>query len=115
MFPAERWRNIRPIMSPAFTSSKMKIIFDQMEANARQFCYYFLKQNTEVIDVELKDIFTRYTNDMIACTAFGLEIDSLKHQNNEFYAMGKSFANFEKSAALKFFLYGILTTPMKVF
>lgn len=33
----------------------------------------------------MKEGFTRYTNDVIATTAFGLEIDSLKHKDNEFY------------------------------
>lgn len=101
-------------MSPAFTSSKMKMIFNQMDQCARQFCNHFMIQNSDQIDVELKDIFTRYANDVIASTAFGLEINSLKETNNEFYVMGKKFANFDDNGTLKFFLYDVLTTPMKV-
>lgn len=101
-------------MSPAFTSSKMKIIFSQMEQCARQFSDYFLHQKPNLFDIELKDAFTRYTNDVIASTAFGMQMDSLKEQNNEFYVMGKSFANFADNGTLKFFLYDVLTTPMKV-
>lgn len=71
-------------------------------------------QSLDQIDVELKDIFTRYANDVIASTAFGLEIDSLKEANNDFYVMGKKFANFDDNGTLKFFLYDVLTTPMKV-
>lgn len=92
----------------------MKLIFDQMEQCARKFCKYFENDHTDLIDVELKDIFSKYANDVIASTAFGFKINSLKDPNNEFFAMGKRFANFEDFATLKFFLYDVLTTPMKV-
>ncbi|KAJ3645285.1 hypothetical protein Zmor_022951 [Zophobas morio] len=37
----------------------------------------------------MKDILTRFTNDVIANTAFGVECDSLGDRENEFYLMGK--------------------------
>lgn len=85
-----------------------------MEQCARQFCNHFMDQDSNKIDLELKDIFSRYANDVIASTAFGLKVDSLKEKNNEFYVMGKRMANFEDNSTLKFFLYDVLTTPMKV-
>lgn len=42
----------------------------------------------------MKDAFARYTNDVIASAAFGVKVDSLKHQNNEFYLMGKEATTF---------------------
>lgn len=36
----------------------------------------------------MKNIFSRYANDVIANCAFGIKCDSLNEKNNEFYAMG---------------------------
>lgn len=111
---AQKWKGLRPAMTPAFTSSKMKIMFNIMEECSRQFSSYFINQETDVIDVELKDIFTRYTNDVIASTTFGVQVDSLRDRDNEFYRMGKAFANFDGTAIFKVFFYSVFTTPMKV-
>lgn len=85
-----------------------------MEECSRQFANYFINQQTDVVHVELKDILTRYTNDVIACTTFGFQVDSLKEQNNEFYQMGKSFSAFDEYATFKILLYSAFPTLMKV-
>lgn len=58
----------------------------------------------------MKDFFTRFTNDVIATSAFGIHCDSLTQPTNEFYMMGKDAVNFGGSQALKFF--GFLISPM---
>lgn len=113
-FAADKWKELRTTLTPSFTSSKMKIMFNMMEECSRQFADYFKAQDSETIDVELKDIFSRYTNDVIASTTFGLKVDSLRERNNEFYSMGKAYANFNGAALFKIFFYSIFTTPMKV-
>ena len=47
-----------------------------------------------ILAVEMKDLFTRYTNDVIAMAAFGIECDSLSNPKNEFYVMGRDVTNF---------------------
>ena len=44
--------------------------------------------------MELKEFFTRYTNDVIATTAFGIGVDSLKQPKNEFFLKGQEATNF---------------------
>ncbi|KAK9874653.1 hypothetical protein WA026_005476 [Henosepilachna vigintioctopunctata] len=83
------WKNMRPKLSPSFTSKKIKSMFTLICQNADSFREYFMKKNGHIIEVDFKDTFTRYTNDAIASTAFGIEIDSLKDRNNEFYLMGR--------------------------
>ncbi|XP_053974933.1 cytochrome P450 9e2-like, partial [Hylaeus volcanicus] len=46
-------------------------------------------------NLELKDVFTRYTNDVIATCAFGVEVDSLADRDNAFYLNGKKATNFD--------------------
>ncbi|KAJ8955212.1 hypothetical protein NQ317_001065 [Molorchus minor] len=38
---------------------------------------------------EMKNVFTRFGNDVIATAAFGISVNSLDKPNNEFYLMGK--------------------------
>ena len=62
----------------------------------------------------MKDLFTRYTNDVIATTALGIGCDSLKDPANEFYSMGKLLTTFSGIAQLKFLGYSLSPTLMKV-
>ncbi|KAJ8916089.1 hypothetical protein NQ315_004455 [Exocentrus adspersus] len=90
----ERWREMRAILSPSFTSSKMRFMFGLMQESAETFVKHFLDKNEDVVTVELKDIFSRFTNDVIATTAFGIQVDSLGQPNNNFYLMGKEATDF---------------------
>lgn len=57
---------------------------------------HFLKvneQETKMI-LDVKDIFSRYTTDVIAICSFGIQVNSLKHPRNEFYKMGKEVMTF---------------------
>jgi hypothetical protein len=61
--------------------------------------------------LELKDIYTRCTTDVIATTAFGLKVDSLQDPTNKFYMMGQEATNF---GLMKWFFVLALPMIMKV-
>lgn len=88
-----KWKELRPLLSPAFTSSKMKLMYTLMDESALRFVQHFKNQDKNVLEVELKDTLSRFTNDIIATTAFGIECDSLKYKTNQFYLMGKIIAS----------------------
>ncbi|KAF5271170.1 hypothetical protein FQR65_LT17685 [Abscondita terminalis] len=90
----QRWRDMRAALSPSFTSSKMKMMFSLMSDCAEELTQHFRKLNQKLAEVEIKDIFTRFTNDVIATTAFGLKCNSLEEKNNKFYMMGKITPKF---------------------
>ncbi|XP_049818309.1 cytochrome P450 9e2-like isoform X2 [Aethina tumida] len=91
----QKWKNMRATLSPSFTSSKMKSMFTLISECANDFVEYFKKnQNQDIVTIEMKDTFTRFTNDVIATTAFGIKVDSLNDRTNEFYVMGKDMTNF---------------------
>ncbi|CAH1987051.1 unnamed protein product [Acanthoscelides obtectus] len=99
----QRWKEMRPILSPSFTSSKMRAMFLLMSDCAKRFTQFFADKNDEIVELEMKDSFTRYCNDVIATCAFGIECDSLRQPNNAFYLMGKRTTNFSSlSMQLKF-------------
>ncbi|XP_046423561.1 cytochrome P450 9e2-like [Neodiprion fabricii] len=101
----ERWRDMRSLLSPAFTSSKMKMMFKLVSQCGGDLADYLIaKASLEPIEVEMKDIFTRYTNDVIATSAFGITVNSLKDRDNEFYTMGKKATTFSGMKTIRIFI-----------
>ncbi|XP_069676308.1 cytochrome P450 9e2-like [Periplaneta americana] len=109
------WRDMRSTLSPAFTSSKMKMMFVLVSDCCQQFvnfldeCYEntpakdcIIKKDGDMLILELKDFYTRYTNDVIATTVFGLGVDSFRQPKNEFYTMGQKTLNFGSLRLLLF-------------
>lgn len=90
----DKWRHMRATLSPSFTSSKMKAMFHLMKECGESFANYFVQNPDATKEVDMKDAFTRYSNDIIASLAFGIKCDSLTDRNNEFYMMGKDATNF---------------------
>jgi cytochrome P450 family 9 len=64
--------------------------------------------------LELKDLYTRYTNDVIATAAFGIGTDSFKNPTNEFYMMGQKAFKIGYLRMMKFFGYLISPKLMQV-
>ena len=60
--------------------------------------------------IDMKDICTKYTNDVIATCAFGIKINSIKGPTNKFYIYGKEATNFRGVIRdIKFFFLSIFS------
>ncbi|KAL6425688.1 hypothetical protein ACFW04_009650 [Cataglyphis niger] len=101
----ERWRQVRSLLTPAFTSSKMKSMFKLMSNCAAEFSNYLAQMPTEKRKMEIKDAFTRYTNDVIATCAFGISVNSMENPDNKFYVYGKKATTFGAIAFIKMYIY----------
>ncbi|XP_044270810.1 probable cytochrome P450 9f2 [Tribolium madens] len=110
----EKWRDMRSTLSPSFTSSKMKIMFNLIDECAKEFVEYFRSKTSDTIELEMKDTLRRFTNDVIASTAFGLEINSLQDGKNDFLLMGEAATNFGYIRSLKFVLFTLSPTLCKL-
>nr|ARN17942.1 cytochrome P450-19 [Cephus cinctus] len=91
----ERWKEMRATLSPSFTASKMKFMFELISKTSKDFVTYLLEHPEETKSIETKDAFTRYTNDVIASAAFGISVNSMREKDNDFYIHGKEATNFE--------------------
>ncbi|CAH1974890.1 unnamed protein product [Acanthoscelides obtectus] len=114
----QRWREMRAVLSPSFTSSKMRNMFLLMSDCAEKFAKFFMSRTRygEVIEVNMKDTLTRYTNDVIATCAFGIEVDSLNNPDNSFYTMGKRATDFSSlGRRLKFMGYFLVPWLFRIF
>lgn len=111
----DRWKEARNLLSPAFTSSKMKAMYELMIKCADNFTTHMMEQAKNPKNVlATKDLFTRYTNDVIATCAFGIDVDSLKNPKNEFYKLGREATNFEGILSLKMFISRAFPQLMKL-
>ncbi|GBP50388.1 Probable cytochrome P450 9f2 [Eumeta japonica] len=91
----EKWRDMRITLSPAFTGSKMKKMVPFMNTVARNIVEY-LRTNIDGDvsgEVDVLDLISCYTNDVIASSAFGLEVNSVADKNNKFYTTGQRLSN----------------------
>lgn len=107
MLTGDKWRDMRTTLSPAFTGSKMRQMFEFVSECAIDLADYFMEQSTQGhrVERELKDVFSRYTNDVIASCAFGIKINSFTNQRNEFFVAGQRVREFTGAlAALKLVL-----------
>lgn len=83
----------------------MRQMFVLMHDCSKNFVQYLTSRNEDFMELELYDSFTRYSNDIIASTAFGIDCNSLKNKDNEFFVNGKSALDFSGIVkSLKFML-----------
>nr|WCC58099.1 cytochrome P450 [Pharsalia antennata] len=110
----ETWRQLRQTISPMFTTSNLKSVFDLMDNCARQLIDHLNDKKEDVIELELRDLFKRYSSDTIASIAFGIECNSFKDENNDFIRIGGELTNFGGLQKLKQLLYTINPTIAKL-
>ncbi|XP_015117660.1 cytochrome P450 9e2-like [Diachasma alloeum] len=97
-----KWREVRNLLTPAFTSSKLKGMFKLMSECAAAFADYLAERSHQKpLEIDSKDVFTRYANDLIGTCAFGVKVDSMRNPNNEFYILGRKATNFGGLNVLK--------------
>lgn len=101
MMRGQKWRDMRQTLSPAFTCSKMKMMFELIRECAMASTTHFTRETakTGACHVEIKEFFARYTNDVIASCAFGLKINSLEDKHNTFFETGSRLQNLGSKKA----------------
>lgn len=100
----EKWRKVRQLLTPAFTTTKMRTMFELITKVSAKFSRYVaddLRDNKT--EFEMKELFARYTNDVIATCAFGIEVDSMENKNNDFYKTARVVTSFSGWMMTKMF------------
>lgn len=116
LMKGQKWRDMRATLSPAFTGSKMRQMFELVADCAIGMANHFRNRadRGESINCEMKEVFGRCTTDIIASCAFGIKVDSLEHPDNEFNVVGKQFMKvMELSNLIKIMLIKKLPTISK--
>ncbi|KAJ9594886.1 hypothetical protein L9F63_013811 [Diploptera punctata] len=97
----EKWRFMRSKMTPTFTSVKMKNMLHLVQHCGEELVTCIDRLSTEAGgSVHVKDLTARYTTDVIASCAFGIESNSLRDPEAEFRRILRSIFQFSPRKAL---------------
>nr|XP_008121932.1 PREDICTED: cytochrome P450 3A24 isoform X1 [Anolis carolinensis] len=90
----EQWKRIRTVLSPNFTSGRLKEMFPIINHYGEMLVKNIQKkvENGEYIDT--KDIFGAYSMDVITSTSFSIDIDSINNPNDPFVTNIKKIVKF---------------------
>nr|ALX81394.1 cytochrome P450 [Liposcelis entomophila] len=86
----QKWRNLRIKLAPTFTSGRMKMMFPTMITVGEELVRVLNESVGDPDGVEVREMMGRYTTDVIASCAFGIEVSSLKNPDSEFRKMSKA-------------------------
>ncbi|XP_056416251.1 cytochrome P450 3A4-like isoform X2 [Hyla sarda] len=90
----EQWKRIRTVLSPTFTSGKLK----QMFPIVKQYGDLLVKNIQKKVDnkefVDMKNIFGSYSMDIVLSTSFSVNVDSLNNPNDPFVTNGRKLFSF---------------------
>jgi len=81
----QKWRDMRATLSPAFTGSKMRQMFELMNTVGQQVAVALTQQikNGGENSFEFRELSRKFAVDVIATTALGIEVNSFKDPKNE--------------------------------
>ncbi|XP_063852736.1 cytochrome P450 9e2-like [Scylla paramamosain] len=86
------WKAVRSVMTPTFSSGKVKQTLQLVKDCAKNLVTYFNKELEKGSSVfEMKDVYGMFTMDTIASIAFGVSSDTLNNTENEFSAAAVRF------------------------
>ncbi|XP_055304014.1 uncharacterized protein LOC129569305 [Sitodiplosis mosellana] len=85
----EKWKRARAQFSPAFTSGKLKGIFNTIVDCGKSLDKYVDRFANTDKSVEMRELFARFATNVIVSVAFGLDIDCIENPDNEFRKHGE--------------------------
>eukprot|EP00071_Canis_lupus_P041832 XP_022275389.1 cytochrome P450 3A12-like isoform X4 [Canis lupus familiaris] len=91
----EEWKRIRTLLSPTFTSGKLKEMFPIIGQYGDMLVRNLRKEAEKGKAISLKDIFGAYSMDVITSTSFGVNIDSLNNPQDPFVENAKKLLKFD--------------------
>jgi cytochrome P450 family 9 len=90
------WRDMRTTLSPVFTSSKMKMMFGLLSDQAREFLQFFVdraESGESLKNVDVLDVFARFTADGISTAVLGFEADCVRNRDSFIYKTARRMIN----------------------
>ncbi|KAK9981878.1 hypothetical protein ABG768_001401 [Culter alburnus] len=89
------WRRIRSVLSPSFTSGRLKEMFGIMKTHSQILVQNLGKSATRGESVDIKEFFGAYSMDVVTSTAFSVDIDSLNNPKDPFVTNIKKMLKFD--------------------
>ncbi|KAM9013524.1 cytochrome P450 3A9-like [Ara ararauna] len=91
----EQWKRIRTVLSPTFTSGKLKEMFPVIKHYGEILVKNVQKQVEKNNSIPVKDIFGSYSMDVVTSTSFGVNIDSMNNPKDPFVREMRKLVKFD--------------------
>ncbi|XP_052628251.1 cytochrome P450 3A9-like [Harpia harpyja] len=91
----EQWKRIRTVLSPTFTSGKLKEMFPIMKHYGEALVKNVQKRVEKDNSLPVKDIFGSYSMDVVTSTSFGVNIDSMNNPKDPFVREMQKLVKFD--------------------
>ncbi|XP_063821834.1 cytochrome P450 6a2-like [Ostrinia nubilalis] len=93
------WKAMRQIITPTFSSAKMKAMFPLIADCAQSLKNTLLAESLEEVDISR--LMSRFTTDVIGSCAFGVDPGSLKDPDSPFLKMSSKMFRADRATILK--------------
>lgn len=110
----EKWRNLRVKLSPTFTSGKLKAMFSTLLDCGMPLQRYIDKSAAKGETIELRELSARYTTDVIASVAFGVDINCIDNPDTAFRKFGRQFFDPTIKNGIRFALFFLFPKLLKL-
>ncbi|NXH13437.1 CP3AO protein, partial [Bucco capensis] len=91
----EQWKRLRTVLSPTFTSGKLKEMFPIIKHYGELLVKNVRKEVEKDNSLPVKDIFGSYSMDVVTSTSFGVNIDSMSNPKDPFVREMKKLIKFD--------------------
>ncbi|XP_048758996.1 cytochrome P450 3A8-like [Ostrea edulis] len=91
----DHWRFIRNTLLPTFSSGKMRRMGPLLRKKYEMLLKVLKKEANEGNTIEFKEVFDRYTMDVIASLGFGMDTESQTNPDNTFLKHAKELFSFK--------------------
>lgn len=86
----EPWKNLRQKITPTFSTGKLKMMFETISEIGDNLVKAIRRESEAAAgQLDVNDVLSRFTTDVIASTAFGINCNSLWDRNTKFYEIGQ--------------------------
>lgn len=89
LLDGDKWRNLRQKLSPTFTSGKLKAMFSTIVECGQPLQDYLEKFANKNEVMEMREISARFSTNVIASVAFGIETDCIQNPDTAFRRYGR--------------------------
>jgi len=86
----QEWKDLRNTMSPTFTTGKIRRMFGIFDTSGHKMVEYLRGRVKESNEIEMQNVCGRYTMDVIAGAAFGVDSQNFEDENSQFAVHGRS-------------------------
>uniref|UniRef100_A0ACB8FKL4 Uncharacterized protein n=1 Tax=Sphaerodactylus townsendi TaxID=933632 RepID=A0ACB8FKL4_9SAUR len=101
----EQWKRIRTVLSPTFTSGKLKDMFPIMVHHEKMLIKNIQAKADKDEPVDIKFAFGAYSMDVVTGTSFGVTTDSMNNPEDPFVKEAQKLVKFDFTSPLFILIY----------